>query len=220
MNRVFIGADSRNTVAASVLTHSIHQHSSSPVMVTQIRIDQLPVSKKGLTEFTFTRYLVPWMCHYSGAALFLDADMLLTADINELFALNDGEHPVYVVQGRERFEWPSLMLFNNELCRQLTPEYITESNPSKFEWASSVGRLPAEWNHCVGYDEPKPAKLIHYTAGVPIFKEVWGLGCEHDWIQAYEQMRSTVSWIELMGRSVHTEKVFDKIKARVAKFNE
>ena len=36
------------------------------------------------TEFTYTRFLVPYLCGYQGKAIFIDCDMLCLGDIAEL----------------------------------------------------------------------------------------------------------------------------------------
>lgn len=206
--RVFIGYDPRQPVAASVLAHSIAERSSQPVQIIQLRLKQLPIKRRGLTDFTYSRFLVPYLCGFRGKALFLDADMLCLGDIAELFAYSDPDHAVRVVKGKQRFEWASLMLFNNERCRALTPEHV-ETSPSLFsmDWGS-VGDLPKEWNHCIGYDEPNPAaKLVHFTMGIPVWAET--IECEYSthWQQELNDCSRTVSWLELMGNSVHADKL-------------
>lgn len=191
-----------------MLAHSIAWRSSKPVDISYLILPQLPIKRRGLTEFTFSRYLVPWLCKYEGTALFADADMLVTADISELFNLKD-ESAVQVMKGQKRFEWPSLMLFDCAKCSNLTPDYIDnpESIPQKLDWASSVGDLPAEWNHCVGYT-PKPAqtpKLIHYTKGLPCWPETKECDYSDLWWKELEHCNSTVSYQELMGNSVHAQ---------------
>lgn len=204
MRHIFVGVDVRQPVAFTALQHSIMAHSSVPTAVTPLLIDQLPITKRGLTDFTYTRYLVPHLMGYKGTALFLDADMLVLADIEELFQLADSQYAVQVVKCKHRFEWPSLMLFNCERCEKLTPEYIEANHPQSFEWGE-VGELPAEWNHCVGYDKPAEAKLYHYTMGIPAFKEVQHLGYTEEWVKELRASCSTVSWDELMGGSVHAQ---------------
>lgn len=202
--RVFIGSDPRQPVAVQVLAHSIYSRSSSPVSIQPLVLSALPIERKGLTEFTFSRFLVPHQCDYEGIALFADADMLVQGDIAELFNLKD-DTAVQVVKGKQRFEWASLMLFDCAKCKILTPEYIEnpDNNPLSLKWAESIGELPAEWNHCVGYDHKKPAKLIHYTKGIPCWPET--KDCEHSaaWWEEFKKTNSTVSHEELMGRSVH-----------------
>lgn len=202
---VFIGVDRRQLLAATVLQASLYRHASVPLAITWLLLDQLPIPRRGLTEFTYTRYLVPWLMDYQGTALFLDADMLARADIAELFELADRRYAVQVVKCSRRFEWPSLMLFNCAACKILTPEFIEQAEPQALGWGN-VGELPREWNHCIGYDDPREdAKLLHYTAGIPVFEEVKHLGHAQVWQQELRAATHTVPWEILMGNSVHAE---------------
>jgi hypothetical protein len=143
----------------------------------------------------------------------MDSDMLVLGDVHELGKLVDGNHEVYVAKHQQRFEWPSLMVFDNALCQKLTPEYIDDENtkPSTFEWAENVGDIPQEWNFCVGYEEKAPAKLVHFTQGVPHFAEVRGCDYAEEWQEEFKSMNASCSWIELMGKSVHAEGVLKKL---------
>lgn len=145
--------------------------------------------------------MVPWLCDYKGTALFLDADMLCLTDIMEITQYANA--PVSVVKNKQRFEWPSLMLFDCAQCKVLTPEFVQNSDQLfKMNWAD-VGEIPSEWNHLVGYDEPQDAKIVHFTKGIPVWPQT--MGCEYadEWHQERRLMMSTVSFDELMGRSVH-----------------
>ena len=61
---IYIGFDSRESVAVNVLTNSLQAHASQPLHVAQVRLSQL----KGIylrehdplqsTEFSFSRFLV------------------------------------------------------------------------------------------------------------------------------------------------------------------
>ena len=171
--------------------------------ITPLLIEQLPVKRRGLTDFTYTRYLPPWLMNYEGTALFLDADMVVNSDIAELFALANPAYAVQIVKSEQRFEWPSLMLFNCEQCRTLTPEFIEFDQPEALQWGA-VGELPKTWNHCIGYDAPDAeAKIMHYTMGIPAFKETQHLEGADLWKKEHYLANSTVSWQELMGKSVH-----------------
>jgi hypothetical protein len=207
MRNIFIGVDVRQPIAYTALQSSIIARASEPVAITPLLIDSLPVKRRGLTDFTFTRYLPPYLMNYEGTALFLDADMIVLDDICKLFELADDNYAVQVVKAKQRFEWPSLMLFNCAKCKELTPEYIETEQPQALRWGE-VGELPKEWNHCVGYDEPNEnAKLIHYTMGIPAFKEVQHLERVNEWRDEIIAANSTVSYQELMGKSVHAEKL-------------
>lgn len=211
--RVFIGYDTRQPLAYNVLQHSIISRSSVSVSITPLVLSQLPMQRRGLTEFTYSRFLVPHLCNYVGTALFLDADMVVTGDIAELFSQADvGAYDVQVMQNQKRFEWPSAMLFNCMRCLKLTPEYIedTANQLLDLKWAKAVGTFSDEWNHCVGYASPGAAKLYHYTQGIPCWPETKGVE-GGPWMAAFKRMIHTVSWKELMGGSVHAEPVKERL---------
>lgn len=205
--RVMIGFDHRQPVSLNVLAQSIYTRSSKPVAITPIVITQLPYKRMGLTPFTFSRFLVPWLCDFEGWALFLDLDMLVAGDIAELFALADDRYTVMVAQNEKRFEWASVMLFNCAKNKILTPEYCeTAKGLHGISWCKpeEIGNLPGEWNHLVGYDKPKEKpKLIHYTQGIPAFEET--IDSEHSkiWHDEHRYLNSARPWKELMGTSVH-----------------
>src|SRR5262245_61429383 len=102
--RVFIGYDSRQAVLYNVAQHSILSRCSRPVSVTPIKLDQL----RGVferdrgslqsTEFSFSRFLTPYLSDYRGWALFMDCDTLLRGDLAELWALRDERYAVQCVK--------------------------------------------------------------------------------------------------------------------------
>lgn len=198
--RIFIGYDAKETVAYHVLCHSILRHATVPVMFVPLVRSQLthcytrPRGPLESTDFSMTRFLVPYLSHYEGYSLFLDCDMLCQADLGELFlyGLAFPAKAVQVVQHHytpgtvqkflnqaqtvyHRKNWSSVMLFNNARCKQLTPEYVdtaTGLELHQFKWLydDQIGELPREWNWLVGeYPENEQAKLLHYTLGTPCF---------------------------------------------------
>lgn len=213
MLRVFIGFDPRQPVAVQVLAHSIWERASKPVSITRLQLNQLPLKRVGLTQFTFSRYIVPYLCGYEGKAVFMDADMLCLDDICKLEAICDPQGaPVCVVKNPAlRFEWPSLMYFDNLRCKALSLDFIERGNPQKLEWAEKVGTIPAEWNHLVLYDKPrKDAKIVHYTCGIPIFPEVKDCEYAAEWNAEAEKVNRTVPWKDLMGDSIHAKAVMSQ----------
>lgn len=211
---VFIGFDERQPIAVQVLIHSIYRRASRPVACIPLLIEQMPIKRQGLTQFTFSRYCVPFLCEYEGVSVFLDADMLMLGDIHELVSLRDPKAAVSVVKNKMRFEWPSMMVFNNDLCKKLTPSFIEVESPQSLSWSEKIGELPPEWNHCVGYDSPRDnAKIAHFTQGIPCFKEVAGCEYSQQWIEEHKACNSTVSWTEIMGRSVHAKPVMERLAA-------
>lgn len=218
MLKIFIGYDPRQPVAFQVLASSIWRHSSKPVSISRLDLRQLPIKRRGLTEFTYTRFLVPWLCRYEGQALFIDSDFLCLGDVAELFSQDALCSDVWVVKNPQlKFEWASMMMFNSHRCARLTPEYVDDvAHPLfDFAWADKVGELPTEWNHCVGYDQPNPnAKMVHYTQGIPIWKETADCEFSKEWNYEALLCNATVSFEALMGNSVHAKHVYAKRKLR------
>lgn len=188
---------------------SITRLSSKPVQVCPLYINQLPITRQGLTPFTFTRFLVPWLCNYQGWALFTDPDMMVTADLSELFSYADDQFDLMVIKNPQRFEWASIILFNCAKCTTLTPEYIQDAPPADLfdmNWRSDVevGELPLEWNHLVGYSPQRDdAKLVHYTQGSPMFPEIGACEYSAEWLREHINLNAFRTWQEIMGTSVH-----------------
>ena len=216
LTRVFIGFDPRQPLAYNVLQSSIHRHAQGRVQVEPLELRKLPTTRRGLTEFTFSRFLVPWLCGYEGVAIFMDADIVVKGDVAELAAQANPEFSVQVMQEQPPFEWASVMLFNNERCKVLTPEFVNSTDTPLLDLAwGKVGTFSAEWTHCVGYQEPKAANLYHYTQGLPCWYESSGLPEDEAWIEERKAMTHTVSWKELMGRSVHAKPVLQRLFQRL-----
>jgi hypothetical protein len=76
MLRIFVGHDPLQPVSTTVLVHSIISRASKPVCVTPLSLKTLPIKRRGLTEFTYSRFLVPYLCDYQGWSLFLDTDFV------------------------------------------------------------------------------------------------------------------------------------------------
>lgn len=209
MNRIFIGFDHRQCVSYTALHTSIITQSTEPCSITPLVLHQLPLKRVGLTPFTFSRFLVPYLCDYKGWALFLDIDMILLDDITKLFSVADEEKAVLVSKNEKKFEWASAILFNcgHEANKILKPEYIEQANGlHQIKWLDEnlIGDIPPEWNHLVGYDQPRTdAKLIHFTQGVPVFKETAGCEYSGEWNDIMKFSVSAQKWDTLMGNSVH-----------------
>lgn len=222
MLRVFIGYDRRVPLTYNVMQHSIVRHASKPVAITPLIADQLPIKRFGLTEFTFSRFLVPWLCGYDdGPAVFVDPDMVVVHDIHDLVerALEPGLHSVYVNKEQPEFEYPSVMVFRPHLCRLLTPEWVNDkaNNPYYMDrWVShGIGTFDPRWNHCVGYQPPRDdAYLYHFTTGVPAFPEVRGLPEDAMWDVEQAKLTDVCDWAAIMGRSVHAPRVIKRMLSR------
>jgi|DEB0MinimDraft_3_1074331.scaffolds.fasta_scaffold00182_2 hypothetical protein len=173
------------------------RHSSRPCEFIPINKRNIPEFTRGIedgsTEFSFSRFLTPYLAGYKGIALFMDCDMLVRCDIHELLDYMSLTDDVAVVKhdykskvktkflGNVQHEypmknWSSLILFNcyRQPVKNLTPEVVNNASGKylhRFEWCTNIGEIPKEYNHLVGEYDPNPnAKIVHFTLGTPCFQ--------------------------------------------------
>jgi lipopolysaccharide biosynthesis glycosyltransferase len=204
--KVFVGYDAREDIAWEVCRHSIQRHASSEISVHPLRQPALrelglytrPADGPASTEFSLTRFLTPYISNSEDWTLFVDCDVLFTADLNALFDSLDPSKAIYVVQhdyvpvnavkmdgkGQSvypRKNWSSFMIFNGRhpAVKALTPQVVNDATPAflhRFGWIEDdnlIGSLDLKWNFLVGeYPAPaQPPSAIHYTNGGPWFPE-------------------------------------------------
>lgn len=217
--RIFVGFDPVESVAWHTMVHSIFKRASVPIAVTPLYLGNLgdvytrPRDPRQSNQFSFTRFLVPFLSDYSGWSVYFDCDMMLRADIKTLFDLADPDKAVMVVkhayEPRDNIKylgarqhryakknWSSVMLFNNGRCRALTPEYVNTApglDLHQFKWLESeslIGELPVEWNWLVGEYESAPAgvKNVHWTVGGPYFRDYADADFAHEWFAERNDM--------------------------------
>ncbi len=206
--KVFVGWDSREDIAYQVCKQSILNHASVPVQV--IPLKQQELRKRGIywrdedklasTEFTFTRFLVPFLSDYEGWSLFIDCDFVFKTDIKELFDLANDKYAVMCahheytpkegvkMDGKAqtqypRKNWSSCVLFNcgHSSNRKIDDTLVNNEHKTgayfhRFSWLpdSQIGQFSHEWNWLTDwYDEPEDGtpKALHYTEGGPWFEE-------------------------------------------------
>ena len=64
--RIFIGYDHRQAISYNVLQFSIFRRCSKPVAITPLFLPSLPLTRTGLTPFTYSRFLTPWLAACDG----------------------------------------------------------------------------------------------------------------------------------------------------------
>ena len=215
MINIFIGYDSKEKAAFSTLTYSILQSGTKPVAITPIALnnikDDFVRERNSLssTEFSFSRFIIPHLMNYQGWAVFMDCDMLMRTDINELWRQRDDKYAVQVVKHNyvpkhnkkflgqtqtayDKKNWSSVMLMNCKKCTQLTPDYVNKASGlelHQFKWLESddlIGSIDKTWNWLVGEYEYNPeAKNIHFTEGGPWFKDYENVDYAKEWFEYY-----------------------------------
>jgi len=217
MIRIFIGYDEGEKIAFHVLAESIRKQSSEPISITPIDLSTIrnhfirDKQSNQSTEFAFSRFMVPYLSNYEGWSIFMDCDMLLRTDINELWKLKDEDYAVMCVKHdyepkqdvkfrgakNEKFpkkNWSSLMLMNNAKCKLLTPEYVRTASGlelHQFKWLESerdIGAIPKTWNWLVGEYEYNPlANNVHFTLGGPYFYDYVNCDYSKEWFNVYTE---------------------------------
>jgi hypothetical protein len=218
--RIFIGVDSKEPLAYHVLASSILRRASIPVSLIPLtraslgRVYTRPRGNTESTEFSLTRFLVPYLSAYRGLSVFMDCDMLMRVDVLDLWlellaqpgkALWCCPHdyvPKFLTKfdGHEqtkypRKNWSSFMVFDNAQCQALTPAYVNSATGlqlHRFEWLPSdeaIGTLSLNWNWLVGeYPQNANAKNLHFTNGTPCFPAY--RDCDHAdlWWAEYREL--------------------------------
>lgn len=200
---VFIGYDRRVPIVYQVACHSILSRASAPVSTTPLNIKGLrdsglmtrPLQANQSTEFSFSRFLVPYLMNYKGWAIFADNDIVMLDDIANLWNLRDDSYAVMCVHHDhqpqestkflgekqsqyEKKNWSSVMLLNCAKCTALTPEYVNSASGlelHRFHWLGDdglIGEIPSKWNFLVDYSpgELKDQSILHYTDGGPYYE--------------------------------------------------
>ena len=220
--KVFIGFDKVESVAWHTMAHSILRQASRPVAIVPVNLANLrgiytrERDAKQSNEFSFSRFLVPYLCDYQGFGVFFDCDMMLRTDINDIFAEVDKDpgKAVYVVkhdyEPRDevkflntrqykypRKNWSSVVLWNcaHPANRVVTTDYVnhaTAMDLHRFHWLKDdeIGDLNIRWNWLVGeYAEP-PAdvKTVHWTVGGPYFIEYQDVDFSDEWFKEAARM--------------------------------
>jgi lipopolysaccharide biosynthesis glycosyltransferase len=227
--RIFIGYDDREPIAYHVCAQSIIETSSHPVSITPLKLSNLKLifdrkrEQNQLTDFSYTRFLVPYLCQYNGWAIFIDGDMLIREDIANLWRLKNAAYSIMVVKHPEsrgthtflnntinlfpKFNWSSVMLFNNSQCSNLTPQYLNTVDYRElhqFKWIldeTKIGSLPSKWNHLVGYNKPSnDVALVHWTLGGPYLGD------------KYATTKYTAEWFAMRDKALYAKKISNQAR--------
>lgn len=173
--------------------------------------------RDGTNAFIYSRFLVPQLTGWKGWAIFADGcDMVLKADIAQLWDLRDNRKAVHVVKHSyktrhprkyvgttmeaansdyPRKNWSSLMLINCEHpgWRKITADAVetmtgAELHRLSFLKDEEIGSLPATWNWLADeFGESDRAKLLHWTAGIPAWPEYTEAPHSYDWWAAHDK---------------------------------
>jgi hypothetical protein len=194
--KVYVGYDDKEKTYFDVLSYSIRKYATSPVDIIPLNFRSQYINednqfvdcfddKPFSTEFSFTRFLVPFLNQFEGYALFMDCDMFVKSDIVELFERHTPQHHFKMdrrIQSNYfRKNWSSLVLWNceHEALKDFTVHDVNTKSGSylhrfgfleKENEDNLIGSIPEEWNWLDAHSNPKiDAKCVHFTTGGPIY---------------------------------------------------
>ena len=237
--RVFLGYDPREFAAFAVAKQSIRnfdrhvpvrglvlsdlQANGMYTRPTERRLGQLwdVISQAPMsTEFAISRFLVPAIVKqqdsrftpYSGWALFMDCDVLVRTNLNELKAQLDDTKAVMCVKHNHnpvhtekmdgqvqtsypRKNWSSVMAFNVDHPSNdaLTVEMVNTlpgRDLHRFCWLKDdeIGGLDQSWNFLVGHTDPEvEPDIVHFTDGIPTMEGFRTVPYADEWFRELER---------------------------------
>jgi len=200
--KVFIGFDRREPLAYEVAKYTLLKRTEKPENIEvypvkqhymrELGIYSRKKDKQGSTEFTLTRFWVPYLSGYDGWALFTDCDFIFMGDILRIFDYTKDESlPVYVCKHEytprpleakmdnqkqhvyPKKNWSSCMLFNcaHPALRVLHPSIMNRDDIEprwfhRFEWLPNenlIGSLPLTFNWLAGETEYSRESFERYV---------------------------------------------------------
>jgi hypothetical protein len=203
--RIFVGAHPTEALPFKVLEHSIKRHTRLAVEMRTVdnSLAPTPTDVRFLpyTNFSYGRFAIPKLVGYRGRAIYMDSDMLVLADIAEVWnAPFDGakilvEKVTDASRGKGRLT--AVMLMD---CSELRwdPEEIVARLGIDYDYEELMSvlpllkegelqdRLPVGWNSLDAMDEH--TRLLHYTR---IKTQPWVYPCHplgHCWIDEVKMM--------------------------------
>jgi len=215
---IYVGYDSKEDIAYRVCKYSILKRSKSNIKITSLKLYELvaknlykrDIDPLASTEFTYSRFLVPFLNNYNGWAIFCDCDFIFFEDISNILIDIDKSKAVYCVQhdytpkekhkmdGQKqtiypRKNWSSCILFNcsHPSNKKLNLDLVNSETGSflhQFKWLedNEIGSLDERWNWLEGWtsnhNNKKPF-AVHYTRGGPWFEEWQDVEFANEWVK-------------------------------------
>lgn len=199
--RIFVGGQSEHWLPTRVLEHSIRRHATGPVEIVPLSAwnhllrEPADPHNRPATSFSLQRFLPPEICGHMGRAIYIDSDMIVRADIRELW-----ETPMHGVRVLICPGWQSaVMLMDCGKCDWTVDRLVRDMDAGRRSIGATMNLkglkgveqwLDPLWN-CIDRPElprlrklaERGAKLLHYTS---MNHQPWlraGHPCETYWFQ-------------------------------------
>lgn len=198
MIKVYVGADRSQQLAINVLEYSIKRHTTAQVEV--IPMIDLPVPlpedpRNGQrTGFSYSRFCIPKLAGYKGKAIYMDADMLVSSDIRELWDIPFDDAKIIIQEEvkysdetttklgspKKRIKQCAVMLLDCERLDWNIINIVEDMNQGKYDYEQLMYEIcilkenevkyciPFEWNSLEFWDSS--TNLLHYT---DVYTQPW-----------------------------------------------
>ncbi len=179
--RIFVGSDDEQLIGARLLEYTIQKYSSMDVIVEVLDFRSVPVPKdpknRSRTGFSFCRFDIPRLCGFEGRGVYVDADMQVFTDIEDLWTLPlDDADILYALSHPSQGRTPqtSVMLLNCAALSWNVDEIVQSLDAGVYGYKELMQKLcihpeerikpllPYWWNSLERY-EPGRTSLLHYT---------------------------------------------------------
>jgi lipopolysaccharide biosynthesis glycosyltransferase len=91
--KIFVGFDQKEAIAYHTFCQSLIEHSSVPVQITPLALKNLNQYSEAhndrSNDFVYSRFITPFLNEFLDWAIFVDGDMIIQADIKELYELRE-----------------------------------------------------------------------------------------------------------------------------------
>ena len=179
--RVFCGGDRSQQLPFKVFAYSVARHTDRAVEVRTIDNALSPIPDdpryQPYTEFSFARFVIPSLCNHAGRAIYMDSDMLVSADIGELWdtdlqgaaigieigsrdQADRGKHAAVMLLDCAKLDWQV-----GDIVAGLGTRYaykaLMQIDPL-LQPGMMRELVPAGWNE-LDHFEPGRTRNIHYT---------------------------------------------------------
>lgn len=187
--KIFVGCDPNDCDLEQmmVLDYSIAKHTKAPYEIVWMQLSKDPNSfwysdlkrKKGwdtslwVTPFSGFRWGIPAYCDYEGKAIYMDADMLVLSDIQDLWNHPFNEGSIMVAKGGEQIHRTCVALWDCAAAKKALPSIKRIKSKAKShnrligmlrENPNLVTPFNDNYNCLDGEDLPvEEIKILHFT---------------------------------------------------------
>jgi hypothetical protein len=178
--RVFIGADISQMLGAKMLEYSVRQNCAVTAQFDTMQSVQVPMPKdpknQPRTQFSFNRFAIPQLAGYKGRAVYVDADMQVFRNFQELWDIPFGDAKVLYAPTSDprRPSQFSVLLLDCQRLDWDVKEIVRGLDEGRYDYDKLMkelcivpkeqvqDKIPPQWNSLELY-EPGKTGLIHYT---------------------------------------------------------